>query len=47
MTKTKDLVKKDDPNLSDKQVSSTVKQLLNKSMSKGKVKAIKLKVKMK
>lgn len=33
--------------MSDDQAASTVKHLLNASMSKGKVKAIKLKVKMK
>lgn len=47
MGKVKDLVNKEEPKMSEKTAGETVKHLLNASMSKGKVKAIKLKVKMK
>jgi len=38
---------KDEPKMDSKTAAKTVKSLLNASMSKGKIKAIKLKVKMK
>lgn len=43
----KDLMDKNSPKISDESASSAVRSLLQASMSKGKVKAIKLKVKMK
>jgi hypothetical protein len=43
----KDLMDKNSPKVSDQAASQAVRSLLQTSMSKGKVKAIKLKVKMK
>ena len=47
MGKVKDLMKKDENTVSEKTAGDAVRNLLKTSMSKGKVKAIKLKVKMK